>query len=74
MRARIEPEDGEETDVTLFLTLMDQSGTVHRRVPDRKNERVEAVMDKAFSSSAIYDDYLDAIEQRVKDLREENEE
>jgi hypothetical protein len=74
VRARIEPEDGEETDVTLFLTLMDQSGTVHRRVPDRKNERVEAVMDKAFSSSAIYDDYLDAIEQRVKDLREENEE
>lgn len=72
VQARIEPED-EETDVTLFLTLMDQSGTVQRRVSNRRKEKAEAVADRMFSTSAIYDDYLDAIEQRVNDLQEERE-
>jgi hypothetical protein len=69
-QARIEPEDG-EADVQLFLTFMDQSGTVRRRAPNRENREAEAVADKMLSSSAIYDDYLDAIEQRVQDLRAE---
>jgi len=72
-RARIEPEDG-EVDVQLFLTFMDQSGTVRRRAPDRESREAEAVADKMLSSSAIYDDYLDAIEQHVQDLRAETEE
>lgn len=68
VRARIEP-DGGEVDVRLFLIFMDQSGTVRQREPDRKSEEAEAVVDKALSSSAIYDEYLDAIEERVEDLR-----
>ena len=68
VRACIEPED-EEVDVRLFLTFMDQSGTVRQREPDRKDEEAEVVMDKMFSSGAVYDDYLDAIEERVEALR-----
>lgn len=68
-RARIEPED-EEVGVQLFLTFLDQSGTV-QQPPDRRSEEAEAAMGKVLSSSAIYDDYLDAIEQRVPDLQAE---
>ena len=72
-RARLESEEG-EVDVQLFLTFMDQSGTVRRRAPDRENRETEAVAGRMLSSSTIYDDYLDAIEQRVQDLRAETEE
>ena len=68
-RARIEP-DGGEVDVRLFLTFMDQSGTTQRREPDRERKEADAIADKVISSSAIYDDYLDAIEERVEDLRD----
>ena len=68
MRARITSENG-ETEVRLFLTFMDQSGTTQRREPDRDRKKADAVADKVLSSSAIYDDYLDAIEERVEDLR-----
>jgi len=67
-RAYIEP-DGENVDVRLVLTFMDQSGTVRPRGPDKESEEAEAVVDKALSSSAIYDEYLDAIEGRVEDIR-----
>jgi hypothetical protein len=67
-RAYIEP-DGENADVRLVLTFMDQSGTVRPREPDKESEEAEAVVDKALSSSAIYDEYLDAIEGRVEDIR-----
>ncbi|MFB6230862.1 MAG: hypothetical protein ABEL04_06870 [Salinibacter sp.] len=67
-RAYIEP-DGGDIDVRLVLTFMDQSGTVRQREPDRENEEAEAVVDKALSSSAIYDEYLDAIEERVEEIR-----
>ena len=70
-RARIEP-DGGEVDVRLFLTFMDQSGTVQRRRPDRKRKDAAAIVDKALSSSAIYDEYLDAIEKRVDGPRRED--
>ena len=69
MRARIE-SDGRETERRLFLTFMDQSGTTQRREPDRERKEADAIADKVISSSAIYDDYLDAIEDRVKDLRD----
>ena len=68
-RARIEP-DGGEVDVRLFLTFMDQSGTTQRRDLDRERKEADAIADKVISSSAIYDDYLDAIEERVEDLRD----
>ena len=68
VRARIEP-DGGEVDVRLFLTFMDQSGTTQRREPDRERKEADAIADKVLSSSAIYDDDLDAIEERVEDLR-----
>ena len=67
-RARLESEEG-EVDVQLFLTFMDQSGTVRRRAPDRESREAEAVAGRMLSSSAIYDDYLDAIEDRVAALR-----
>lgn len=70
-RARIEDEDG-AVDVQLVLTFMDQSGTVRRRPPDDEDDEAEAVLDEALSSSAIYDEYLDAIEERVAALRGEN--
>lgn len=66
-RAYIE-SDGGDVDVRLVLTFMDQSGTVRQREPDEKSEEAEAVADKALSSSAIYDEYLDAIEERIEDL------
>ena len=69
VRARIEP-DGGEVDVRLFLTFMDQSGTTQRRELDRKCKEADAIADKVISSSAIYDDDLDAIEERVEDLRD----
>jgi len=68
VRARLEPEDG-AVDVRLFLTFMDQSGTVRQRSPDRDDEEADVVMDKMFSSGVVYDDYLDAIEERVEAMR-----
>ncbi|MFB6274503.1 MAG: hypothetical protein ABEL51_16590 [Salinibacter sp.] len=67
-RVRIQKDD-EEVSVRLFLTFMDQSGTVQQREPDREQEEAEAVAAKVLSSSAIYDEYLDAIENRVGTLR-----
>jgi len=71
VRARLEDEDG-GVDVQLFLTFMNQSGTTRRRAPDGEDEEAEAAVDKALSSSTIYDEYLDAIEERVAALQGEN--
>lgn len=68
-RARVESEEG-GADVRLFLTFMDQTGTVQRREPDRKSEEAEAVAETVLSRSAIYDEYLDAIEKRVAEFRD----
>lgn len=70
VRARIE-EEGAEVDVQLFLTFTDQSGTVQRRAPNRERAEAEAAAGRVLSSSAIYDEYLDAIEDRVAALRGE---
>lgn len=67
-RARIQPDGDGEAEVQLFLTFMDQSGTVRPPAPDDEDEEAEAAASKALSSSAIYDEYLDAIEKRVRDL------
>ena len=49
---------------------MDQRGTMQRRELDRERKEADAIADKVISSSAIYDDDLDAIEDRVEDLRD----
>ena len=67
-RAWIENEGG-EGDVRLVLTFTDQSGTVRRRTLDGGDDGAEAALDEALSSSAIYDEYLDAIEERAAVLR-----
>ncbi|WP_263785291.1 hypothetical protein [Salinibacter grassmerensis] len=64
-RARVEDKGG-EVDVRLFLTFRDQGRTTWQRGLDDEDE---AVVDKALRSSAIYDAYLDAIENRVAGLR-----
>ena len=69
VRTHIEP-DGRETEGRLFLTFMDQSGTTQRGEPDRERKEADAIADKVISSSDIYDDNLDAIEDRVEDLRD----
>jgi hypothetical protein len=71
-RAHIEEENG-ETEVRLVLTMMDQSGSVEGRRPEDRSEAAEAVVDKALSSSAIYDEYLDAIEERVEEFQSAEE-
>lgn len=71
-RAHIQEENG-EAEVHLVLTLMDQSGTVKQRRPKDRSEATEAVVDKALRSSAIYDEYLDSIEERVEELRKAEE-
>jgi hypothetical protein len=70
VRARIEG-NGSEVDVQLFLTFTDQSGTVQRRAPDGERAETEAAAGRVLSSSAIYDECLDAIEDRVAALRDE---
>jgi len=73
VRARIQKDDG-EVSVRLFLTFMDQSGTVQQPASDREREKAETAADKVFSSSAIYEEYLDAIARRVEELRAATEE
>lgn len=70
VRARLK-EEGDEVDVQLFLTFMDQSGTVRRRAPNGERAEREAAAGRVLSSSAVYDEYLDAIEDRVAALRGE---
>lgn len=71
-RAHIQEEDG-ATEIRLVLTMMDQSGSVGQRQPKARNEAPKAVADKALSSSTIYDEYLDAIEERAEEFRSAEE-
>lgn len=43
--------------------------TVRRREPDRKSEEADVIAGKMFSTGAVCDDYLDAIEKWVVELR-----
>jgi len=71
--ARIRDDDG-EVKISLLLTFVDQASGTPPPVPDdgdedRADDAVDAAVDRSLSASAIYDDYLDAIEDRVADLR-----
>jgi hypothetical protein len=71
--ARIRDEDG-EGEVSLLLTFVDQASGQPPSVPDdgdeeRADDVVDAAVGRSLSASAIYDDYLDAIADRVADMR-----
>lgn len=66
VRAYVEEADGEDIEVQLILTFLDQSGTVDRGT--REGEP-GAATGRVVSRSAIYDDFLDDIEERVRELR-----
>ncbi|MFB6279719.1 MAG: hypothetical protein ABEK75_09450 [Salinibacter sp.] len=72
VRAYVEEGRG-SAEVRLVLTLMDQSGTVQRQSSKDERTLAETAADNALSSSAIYDEYLDAIQERVEDLRSADE-
>ena len=70
--AYIEEDDG-TVDVRLLLGFSDQYSSPPPEIPDRNgNGRADDVAATAISRSldagTVYDDYLDAIEQRVQDL------
>lgn len=70
--AYIEEDDG-TVDVRLLLGFSDQYSSPPPQIPDRNGDgRADDVANAAFSrsvsASAVYDDYLDAIEQRVHQL------
>lgn len=69
-QARIRLNGHGEVEVQLFLTFMGQSGTVRRSKPDGEGERSRSTTSSAVGRSLAYDDYLDAIEERVRDLQE----
>lgn len=67
-------EDGGEVEVSLLLSFVDQVSGKPRRIRDdgddeRADDVASAVFDRALSASAIYDEYLDAIEDRVAKMR-----
>jgi hypothetical protein len=70
VEAYIEEDDG-AVDVRLLLGFSDQYSSPPPEVRDRDNDGraddvVDAALSRSFSASAVYDDYLDAIEQRVQ--------
>ena len=72
-RITLEP-DGSQTDVRLFLQFVDQVSGPPRGVPDdgddeRADDVAHAALDRSYDAEVMYDDYLDAIEDRVRDLR-----
>lgn len=74
VQARVKRQEG-GTSVRLMMTFLeprpDDPGS--RLGEDEESQSDEAV-EKAIDRSAIYDEYLDAIERRVRDLRGEREE
>lgn len=71
--AQIEEDDG-EVEVSLLLSFVDQVSGKPLPVPDdgdddRADDVLGAAFDRTLSASAIYDEYLDAIEDRVEEMR-----
>lgn len=69
--AHIEADDG-TADVRLLLTFTDQVSERPPRIRDRNDngradDVADAALSRSFSASAVYDDYLDAIEERVEE-------
>jgi len=67
-------DDGTHVQVSLLLSFVDQvSGRPPRVEEDGDDRRADdvanAVLARSLSASAIYDEYLDAIEDRVAELK-----
>jgi len=66
--------NGSQTTVHLSLQFVDQVSGPPRRVSDdgddeRTDDLARAVLDRSADADVVYDDYLDAIADRVRDLR-----
>jgi hypothetical protein len=73
VEAYVEDENG-AADVQLFFVFADQSSEQPPRVRDedgdgRADDVAGAAFSRSLSASAVYDDYLDTIEERVRTLR-----
>lgn len=75
VRAEIEEAGDEETSVRLFLTFVEPAPPETSTSSSRKSGayRSSEAAGQAISKSAVYDDYLDAIEDRVRALRGEDD-
>lgn len=67
-------EDEDAAAVRLYFVFADQSSDPPPRVRDedgdgRADDVASAAFSRSLSASAVYDDYLDAIEERVQTLR-----
>jgi hypothetical protein len=72
VRAEIDDVDGGDVDVRLVLTFLEPRPPSPPPPPrGRGDHRSSDVAETAVSRSAVYDDYLDAIERRVRDFNTE---
>lgn len=76
VHAYVETDD-ETVDVRLLLTFTDQVSEKPPRIHDRNGDGraddvAAAALSRSVSASAVYDDYLDAIEERVRALRDKD--
>ena len=74
--AYIEEDDG-SVSVRLLLGFSDQYSSPPPRIQDRNGDGraddvAAAAASRSLNASAVYDDYLDAIEQRVRELTGES--
>ena len=75
VEAHLDREGPEATDVRLYFTFRDQVSERPRRPPDdgdddRVDDVVSAVVDRSFDAGVVYDEYLDALADRVEAPRE----
>lgn len=73
VRAEIEEEGEKETSVRLFLTFVTSTPSEGSSSREGGARRSSEAAGEAVSKSAVYDDYLDAIEDRVQAFRGEDD-
>jgi len=72
----LKPKGDGQTKVKLLLVFVDQADGRPVPVPqdgdgERGDDIAAAVMDRAYGTGAVYDNYLDGIERRARKQREE---
>lgn len=73
VRAEIEEEGEKETSVRLFLTFVTSTPSEGSSSREGGARRSSEAAGEVVSKSAVYDDYLDAIEDRVQAFRGEDD-